>query len=248
MDFAALQNYMTECPSMDYNGDDGELLDIQDLQYKEEIKVPKKSKEEIKQDKVQAKATEQFTKEIQRVVKNKKKMKVPIEESDDEGEVDVVKHQRLVLLLQMYLNEFKEKLKDYQKLSKGFGRKSYSELMDIKKQFDTILTCKSNISQGIQMCNSGVALLEQVSGMVGVNCNGLSNMCANDAELQDQFKILILQKMPLVDVKVEYQIAMKIGGNMVMLHQMNGNHSNNSLINPGVKQGIDNINLKYNDI
>ncbi len=242
---------MSECPTMDHNNqqptDDGQL-DIQDLQYKEEVKQPKKSKEEVKQEKEKVKATEQLNKEIQKAVKVKKKEKVIIEEPEDDDEVDVVKHQRLVLLLQMYLNEFKDKLKDYQKMSKSFGRKSYSELMDLKKQFDTTLTCKSNISQGIQMCNSGVALLEQVSGMVGVNCNGLSNMCANDAELQDQFKILILQKMPLVEVKVEYQIAMKIAGNMVMLHQMNGNPGNNSLINPGVKQGIDNINLKYNDI
>lgn len=193
-----------------------------------------------------------ISKDFQQVLHNIKKQNdkpktikeiKPVKESKQKEEKEPnlsIDRRRTILILQMYINEFPDKLKTFK--NTNFEKKKDEELKKLKNEFDFIIGCKNNIKSAEYCCIRGVNLLEVICcNYTPIQCQGLST-AVNDEDFRDDVKHLCLKYMSLIKTEPEHRIAYKIASNMLLLHQVNSikNQSNNFNINE-----IHKINNKY---
>ena len=155
---------------------------------------------------------------------------------------------KLIILLQYYLVEFPEKLKDFK--NKSLENMEYDELINLKQDFDIILSHKNTVGISENIFLKGVSILEYISvNYTPLKLEGYTQMC-NDRELLDDVKLVILQNMNLISTKPEQRIIFKMATNMLLLHNINSQKQDNHIIdnNNKLNININNINEKYKDL
>lgn len=151
--------------------------------------------------------------------------------------------QRIILLIQLYLNLFPDKLVGYDKVK--FSKMTDEKLISLKDEFQFIVSSKTNIATTEYMFLQGVNLLEVLStSFTPFKIKGLSTIVSNDDEFKDTIKQLCLKYMTVVEVQPEGKLLFKLASTMLYLHQFNSSNDG-STIN---KTNIDTVNEKYTDL
>ncbi len=160
-------------------------------------------------------------------------------------EEELINKRRMILIIQMYINEFGDKLK------KSFGKtnlekKSYEELMDIKKEMDFTISNSSTIKASQQLVYTGLQSLEYVChNFTPIKCEGMSAAIINDENSQNDIKHLCLKHCMLVSSEPEARLLFKVLSTMLMMHQVNSYKEEIKQVND---QTINKINERYQDI
>lgn len=171
-----------------------------------------------------------------------------------------IERRRNILLLQMYENEFAEKLKAFR--GTNYEKLSDNELISLKNEYDYVIGAKSNVKVAQNVFIKGVHILEHVcKHYTPINVNGLSNLLSNDDELQEDIKHMALKYMNLVKTEPEQRVAYKIITSMILLNQINSASNSGIEItqqnkipsnsNPDTKidiSKIEQINTNFNDL
>lgn len=211
-----------------------EEIDLSAIRYKE--KEPTK-KEPTKKEKHEKKERDtgipvEFEKKIKKMKPQKDKP------TDDE----IKKRRTLILILQMYVNEF-SKLKKYK--NTNFDKKSMDELNEMHKEFDATLSCRSTVNTGVTMAVKAIQTLEFVlCSYTPIQAQGLSNI-VNDPDVIEDIKLIVLKNMPLVSSEPEQRLLFKMITTTMQLHSIN---TYNSEIRQVGSEKISEINGEYTDI
>lgn len=125
-----------------------------------------------------------------------------------------------ILILQMYLNEFPEKLKDYK--NHDFESMTSEELDKIREEMDFILGCRSTTNVGVNMFLQSVAVFESLATQfTPLNVSGLAEMSAQDKELIQDVKHVCLKNMDFIQTEPEARVAFKLLQNAFVLNTLN---------------------------
>lgn len=209
-------------------------LNLSSLKYKPK-QEPKTKKVDTKIIKEEIKEDKEFEKQLTKPPKKDKKEK-PTED-------EIIQKRKMILLMQFYFVEFPERLKVFKKIN--LEKKSYDELLDIKKEMDFCLSNKSNVQQGVAMMSTGIQTLEYLTlNYTPIKCEGMSKIC-DDPETIDIMKLICLKHISLVQIEPEQQLIYKIVSSMMMLHNVNSYRESLNIV---VDESLNNINNKYSDI
>lgn len=208
-------------------------IDLSSIKYKE----PETKKEKTKTD-------ERVAPDLKEIEKKMKKVK-PIKEKPTDD--DIKKRRSLILLMQMYINEF-PKLKKYK--NTNFEKKTLDELLDLRKEFDATLSCRSTVKAGVNIAITVIQTLEYVlCNFTPIQAQGLSNVI-NDPDVIEDIKILVLKHMPLISSEPEQRILFKLITTTMQLHAINTYNQEIIHVNNDSKkmENVEIINGEYNDI
>lgn len=221
---------------------DNEKIDLSSLKYKSKDEpIVKPEKKEKQTDKQQEKKEKQEVNDFEKLMTKPSKIKQT--KKDKSTEDEIIQKRKMILLMQFYLVEFSERLKTFKKIN--LEKKTYDELLDIKKEMDFVLSNKSNVQQGTAMISTVIQTLEYLTlSYTPVKCEGLSKIC-DDPETIDIMKLICLKHISLVQIEPEQQLIYKIVSSMLMLHNVNTYKESLTVV---VNDNINEINNKYSDI
>lgn len=206
-----------------------EDIDLSSIKHKADQPEPKKDK--VKKERDPPDLID-FDKKI-------KKVKPPKEKPNDD---ELKKRRHLILVLQMYVNEF-PKLKKYK--NTNFEKKTIDELMELRKEFDATLSCRSTVNAGVQMAVSVIQTMEYVlCNFTPIQASGLSNI-VNDPDVVEDIKILVLKHMPLISSEPEQRLLFKLITTTMQLHTINSYSQQIQTVN---SEKVVEINKEYHDI
>ena len=184
----------------------------------------------------------QFIEELLRTTPSNDFSKQMVTSLEKPKEDDKIDRRRQILILQLYINEFPEKLKAFK--STNFEKMSDDELKATKSEFDFIISSKTNIGTTQYAFIQGIHLLENVCvTLTPLKIQGLANM-VDDQDYRDDVKALCLKHMGFIKTEPEQRIAFKLLSSALLLHQINSNNPN--IINKSAK--LSEINNKYTDL
>ncbi len=169
-------------------------------------------------------------------------------QEDKSSNTSQIDKRRLILILQMYINEFGDnKLKAFKKVN--LEKMKLDALQKLKEEFDFIVSSKCNIKSAEYCFLQGVNILETVCvNFTPIQCQGLTET-TNDPEFRDDIKHLCLKYMTLFKTEPEHRLVYKVLSNMLVLHQVNSIKNNhNEIINPIINEEINKINNKYDTL
>ncbi len=202
----------------DFDSFSEEEIDLKQIQYKPKKKEPKQVKKPVKKDveKVDKVKDKVMDKVLEKQLDKRCKKPMPTEE-------ELIEKRRMILLIQFYLIEFPVKLKTFKKIN--LEKKSYDELVDIKKELDFTVGQGSNVAAGVQMLSGSIQALEIILvNFTPINATNLSRIC-DDQETIDTMKHIILKHSTLINSEPEMRLLYKIVMTTLMLHNMNGSIS-----------------------
>ncbi len=149
---------------------------LSQIQYKPKKKERKPVKKDVEKDKVKEntkdKVEDKFIEKF--LVKQlEKKGKKPVLTEDE-----LIEKRRMILLIQFYFIEFPVKLKTFKKIN--LKKKSYDELVSLKKELDFVVSNGSNTASGVQMLSCSIQTLEfMMINFTPINATGLSkHLCS----------------------------------------------------------------------
>ena len=190
-------------------------------------------------------------KSMDKIVKERKAFKKEIKKENekiDEKEKDkeIIDKQRLILILRFYVLEFNDKLAEFKKTK--FEKKSLEELVELRKEFDAIISSKTSLKQTQNLIMSSIKMMETIACMfTPIQCQGLSNLMLNDPDVLDDIKHIALKRMSMINVEPEYRLMYKIFSNVMLLHNANSAGIRND--KPSLKNSkINELNEKYTDL
>jgi hypothetical protein len=162
---------------------------------------------------------------------------------------------RLLLLIQMYINEFPKKLSAYKGMK--LEKLSNKELEKLFEEIKFTLGARNNIQAGVKAMCLGINLFEQIAvknPYMTLRVQGLSQICA-DEDTIDDMKEICLKHMDLVRVEPEARLGFKIVSTALMLHQINpapaapqSTETPSPTISPEASSAIASIGEKYSDL
>ena len=190
-------------------------------------------------------------KSMDKIVKERKAFKKEIKKENekiDEKEKDkeIIDKQRLILILRFYVLEFKDKLAEFKKTK--FEKKSLEELVELRKEFDAIISSKTSLKQTQNLIMSSIKMMETIACMfTPIQCQGLSNLMLNDPDVLDDIKHIALKRMSMINVEPEYRLMYKIFSNVMLLHNANSAGLRNDKAS-SKNSKINELNEKYTDL
>ena len=143
-------------------------------------------------------------------------------ENDNDNDNDKYGYERRkkILILQFYMNEFPEKLKNYKKTN--FEEMTDKELLQLREEFSFVIGAKSNVNMGIATVHQALTIAETVGdSYCGLKINGITNTLMNDTQFVDDIKCLCLDNLDLANVSPEKRIAFKVLSTGYILHNVN---------------------------
>jgi len=144
------------------------------------------------------------------------------ESSEEEDPVDEQTLMRKKLITRIYLNEFPQKLKTYQKLKSKIEGMTAEELDTLRKEFEIAIGMKTSINGMTNMMMGGVAMLEQALCLFSpMNPTGLTQICDKDKEFQDDLKLVSLKYAESFNTRPEVRVGMTLTKNILLLDRVN---------------------------
>lgn len=129
---------------------------------------------------------------------------------------------KLIALLNMYLAEFPEKLKQYKQ--KNLNKMGDSELQEMKKVFQREVSTSNSLNMAVEMSGKALELYEfLMTDYMGVNIKGISNL-QKDEEYRNCMKALLLKYMSsslVSQVEPKMKLAYLVISNSLICHQIN---------------------------
>jgi hypothetical protein len=148
-------------------------------------------------------------------------MEVP-EMTSEEAEAEEQSLIRKRLILQMYINEFPDKLSNYRSMKSKINSMEIDELELLRKEFEMAVGMKTSINGTMAMGIRGVSLLETlVNTFTPLNASGLAVACNNDQAFQDDLKLVALKYCDYISLSPELRLGMTLTTNIILLDKMN---------------------------
>lgn len=219
---------------MDSSSESDEEISLKSIQYRPHKEIPKDKPKE----KTPKKDVPKVEKPERQIVKKGNNKLAKITPGDEE----VANKRKIILLLQYYLSEpdFKETLKPYKRIN--MEKKTYAELIEIKKEMDFALGNDSGIETALTIFRGGIEALEFLTvNFSPINCRGLSSRICDDPATIKDIKLIALKNCNLVQTEPEYRLAYRIIKTVMQLHY----------INPAIdynNEAVKSVNAKYNDL
>lgn len=215
-----------------------EEIDLTSIKYKE--KEPETKKESSKE-----KTNDKPRDPPELLMKMEKSIKKSKPQKEKPTDEEIKKRRTLILVLQMYVNEF-PKLKKYK--NTNFDKKTMDELMDMRKEFDATLSCRSNVNAGVQIAVSVIQTLEYVlCSFTPIQAQGLSNI-VNDPDVVEDIKILVLKHLPLISSEPEQRLLFKLITTTMQLHAINTYNESIKQVNNEKLEKVEIINDNFKDL
>jgi hypothetical protein len=149
---------------------------------------------------------------------------MPIEISEEES-IDEVDEQTMIrkrLILKMYLNEFPEKLKSYQKLKNKIDAMDLAKIDITRQEFEIAIGMKNSIGSMTMAMMQSVGMLEVViSKFTPMDATGLAAICNQDKEFQDDLKLVALKYAEKINMRPEVRVGMTLTKNIILLDRVN---------------------------
>lgn len=172
----------------------------------------------------------------------------PIRDEPEPEADDIVDEQTIMrsrLITKMYINEFPEKLKNYRRLLNKIDDMGNDELTNLRREFEIVIGMKTSLGGLTNSMMSGISMLEQVLSMWSpLIPNGLTPLCAQDSEFQDDLKLISLKYAEKINTRPEVRVGLTLAKNIMLLDRVNKSRieaeRSMSYIPPGAEQS-DNI-------
>ena len=143
-------------------------------------------------------------------------------ESESEEPEDEQKLIRKRLITKMYLNEFPEKLKSYQRTKNKIDSMGLEELELLRKEFEMTIGMKTTVAGMAGTMMSAIGMLETtLLAFTPIDPSGLTQICAADNEFQDDLKLISLKYAESFNSRPEARLAFGLTRNIFLLHKMN---------------------------
>lgn len=205
-----------------------EKIDLTSIQYVPETPVETKDKE-LPQD------FGERMKDVQQMIKH---------ENNDSDPAEKMDKQRLILILKFYVLEFKDKLSEYKNVD--FEQMEYNQLKELRKEFDTILSCKSSIKATQTMILNSIRMIEMMATtFTPIQCQGLSTIMCNDEDVKEDIKHISLKHLAMAQIDPEIRLGYKMLQNILLLHNLNSSQIN---VQSKPNEKLNQINEKYCDL
>lgn len=150
-------------------------------------------------------------------------------EEDPPEEMFGQDRRRLILLLQLYLNEFPHKLSTYKHTDLEKLKKS--ELEKLKEEVEYCLGTKQNLNVAVSGIIMGINMFEQVAvNFTPLKISGLSQVC-NEREVLDDIKCVAIKHLDMVKVEPEARLCMRLFSTALQLHTINSIQTSNDTLN-----------------
>ncbi len=150
--------------------------------------------------------------------------------SSTESEEDIVDEQVLMrkkLITKIYLNEFPKKLKSYKKMKNKIDSMTIDELTMLQKEFEIAIGMKTSINGMTNMMMGGIAMLEQAINLFSpMDSDGLTQICNQDKEFQDDLKLISLKYAESFNTRPEVRVGMTLAKNIMLLDRVNKSRKN----------------------
>lgn len=154
----------------------------------------------------------------------------PIELSEDRA--------RMILTLEIYLKEFRDKLQGYQDIP--LHKLDEQQLIKLKEEFSFVVNAQSSINHCVTSFQQGMFFLESIlTNHTPVKAQGLSKL-VNDPLLISDVKAWSLENMDVIKSKPEHRIGMRILAGIITLH----NHNTTTIEHSKLKE----VNNRYDDL
>ena len=125
-----------------------------------------------------------------------------------------------ILMIQIYLNTFPEKLSQYKKTD--LESLSNDELAKLLEEMQYMLDNKGNVSAAVRGMIMGLGALENITVMfTPAKIGGLTQTISSDQDAVDDMKAIALKHVSMVHVEPEIRLAMRVISSALMLHTIN---------------------------
>ncbi len=242
----------------DYEISSTNLIDLSGIQYKPKKNLINNKKVSEKQPVSKVYNPEIEKEYIQKIAQKKMTVSKPIVKKNTvkKDVADTVEEEknriRLKLNVEMYLNEFPEKLNTFKAIK--LEKQSVGELSDILKQINFTLANKSVVKGGVQLITGGIQAYEFfLVNFTPINATGITKMCCSDPDVLDDIKHITLKHCNLTSTEPEQRLLFKLLTTTWALHNLNGpfqGESSDSIQANTIKndESIKKINEEYTDI
>ena len=164
------------------------------------------------------KAAKEDSHELKKI---KKRAENKLEKSNDKiNEVDdAVVKRNLVQVLNLYIQFFPEKLKEFRHVN--FEKKTIRELADIRRECDFIMGSRNTINATTKLAIEAIKMLEfALNNYTPLNVTGFADEMLDEESLDD-IKLLCLSNMVIFESKPEHRLMFKAFTTALRLHGLN---------------------------
>lgn len=128
---------------------------------------------------------------------------------------------RMILFIQMYLNEIPHKLTKYKNIN--LEKLSNKELEKLREEIEYVVGAGQNVKFGVMATIRGIQMFEEVvTGATKnrVNIRGLANsLCDQDSI--DDIKCILIKHMDKIQMEPEYRLGLRIIANAGVIYTNN---------------------------
>jgi len=182
--------------------------------------------------------------------KRQPKKKQPKKEEPFVEEMDEEKLMELRIILKLYMMQFKEELKEFQK--KDLDKMNSEQLKTLRRYFDFILGASKATSNKVKMFFGVILALEKtLTSYDLLDVTGLTRVLYSDNDFHHDLKRLSLKYLSSYETRPEISVPLTILQTCIQLDKVNSESKQNILVKQEKdknKESIEDVNNRYKDL
>jgi hypothetical protein len=127
---------------------------------------------------------------------------------------------RLILLIQIYLNEFPKQLEAFKKHK--LEKMKREELIKLREEIEYVMSQKQNVATAVNGMIMGINVLEQLAvNFTPLKVNGTAAALAADEDAVSDMKCVAIKHLDMAFLEPESRLAMRVLTTAMKVHGMN---------------------------